>query len=124
MKRLIVALMSAALVACATPTDPQYRPIVDTQGMDHNAFERDLAECKQFATQQMDAAQGAAAGAVAGALFGAAIGAVLGLRGNDLAQVAGVGAVTWGTAGAGGAQRSQADIVKNCLAGRGYRVLG
>jgi shikimate kinase len=125
MKKLIVVLCAVALAlsGCAS-VDTTYRPVVDTKGVDLNKYERDLNECRQYAKQELDAAQGAAAGAVAGALFGVAIGAILGLHGSDLAQVAGVGAVTWGTAGAGGAHRSQTDIVKNCLAQRGYRVLG
>jgi outer membrane lipoprotein SlyB len=124
MKKLIVVLCTLSLAGCATPVDTTYRPVVDTKGVDMNAFERDLVECRQFANETWNAQQGAASGAIAGALFGAAIGAVLGVRGSDLARIAGATAITGGASGAGQGYRNQTDIVKNCLAMRGYRVLG
>jgi outer membrane lipoprotein SlyB len=126
MKRIVAlaVAVSVALTGCATPVDTTYRPIVDTKGVDLNRYEADLVECRQYANETWNAQQGAAGGAVAGALFGAAIGAVLGVRGSDLARIAGATAITGGARGAGQAYRSQTDIVKVCMAGRGYRVLG
>jgi outer membrane lipoprotein SlyB len=126
MKRIVAlaVAVTVALAGCATPVETTYRPIVDLKGVDLNRYESDLAECRQFATQTWNDQQAAVGGAVAGALFGAAIGAVLGVNGSDLARIAGATAITAGVHGAGHAYRNQTDIVKVCLAGRGYRVLG
>lgn len=127
MNRAKTSAMIMAIVAitgCATPVETTYTPIVDMKGVDYSAFNKDLDECRQYATQTWNAQQGAVGGAIAGALLGAAIGAVFGLRGQSLAQVSGASAITGGAAGAGTQYRNQTDIVKNCMVGRGYRVLG
>ena len=125
MKTTVALLVSAALVsACATPVHTNYRPVVDTKGVDMNTFETDLNECRAYSTQVMNEQQSAATGAVAGAVFGAAIGALLGVRGRDLSGLAGATALTGAASGAGHSYQSQTDIVKSCLAQRGYRVLG
>lgn len=119
MKRIIVIVVAASLTACATTA--AYRPVIDTHGVDATAFDRDLAECKQFAAQR-DPARQTMAGAIAGALLGALVGGVVG--GNDYV---GYGAASGATAGAAGGAAGGADaqyqIVDRCLTGRGYRVL-
>ncbi|MFH0794938.1 MAG: glycine zipper family protein [bacterium] len=115
-KIILIALASLALAACAS-----YRPVVDTKGVDMNKYHVDLGECQQYAGQ-VDPGEHAAVGAAAGAVLGAAIGAIFGNR-----QTAGQGAAAYGLLGAagGGAEgaTSQRDIIKRCMAGRGYRVL-
>jgi hypothetical protein len=118
MKTKITAsiLVLAMLSGCAG-----YRPVVDTRGVDMNAYNADLKDCQGFA-EQRDAGTAAAGGAAAGAIFGALLGAAIGGRagagmGAKIGVVQGVG--TGAAYGAG----SQVAIVKNCMAGRGYRVL-
>ena len=54
-----------------------------------------------------------------GAAVGAAIGAITGSAGRG----AGIGAVTGGAESARISERERANVVSNCLRGRGYRVL-
>jgi outer membrane lipoprotein SlyB len=99
-----------------------YRPIVDLDGIDASRYECDLSDCQGYASR-INPVQNAAAGAVGGALIGAAIGALIGDRSSFARFGAGVGAVQGGVAGAAGSVAAQANVVRNCMVGRGYRVL-
>lgn len=114
-KAILAASVLLALAGCAT-----YRPIVDTQGVNMVQYEQDLSACQAYATQ-VSPAGGAAAGAVIGALFGIATSAILG--GNYMGQSAGIGALYGASGGAAHGAGSQVSVVRNCMAGRGYRVL-
>jgi len=124
MKRTIVAIVSLALVAGCATIDHGYRPVIDTAGVNQAQLDRDLVECRQFAKERLDAANGAVAGAVAGAVLTVALVAILGGSGRDLSRAAGAGALGGGVGGAAGAERDQRQIVAACLQQRGYRVLG
>lgn len=97
-------------------------PVIDTRGVDEAAMEVDLQQCQSYAAQQPDASSAAAAGAVVGGVFGAAVGAIFCGR-NCARKGAALGALGTGTSAAGHRANTQAQIVKNCMAGRGYRVL-
>ena len=114
----VISLLSG----CAATTGANYRPIIDSKGVDFNRYEADLRECQSFATQTASAAQSAAAGAIAGAVLGAALAAAAG-GGYSRTSTARVGAVS-GAVGAGvEGERNQRTIINRCLAGRGYSVL-
>lgn len=119
---LIVCTYSVTtLVGCAT-SGANYRPIVDSRGVDSARYESDLRECQTYATQTASAGESAAAGAIVGALFGAVLAAAAGSR-YDRAATARVGAVT-GAVGAGAeGETNQRNIIRRCLSGRGYNVL-
>jgi len=119
MKRTIVLTMCLAVCACASPS--QYRPIVDSRGVDSARYESDLQDCQRYALQ-VDPAQNAAAGAIAGALVSAAVSAVLG--GYDNSRSAAAGAIVGGVSGAAHGAGDQVNIIRRCMAGRGYSVLG
>jgi len=106
---------AATLAGCSGTTGP----IIDTKGVDLQAYERDKAECEVYA-QQVSTGKAVGKGAVGGAAVGAAVGAI---AGGDAGKGAGIGAVTGGAQSARIADREKARVVKNCLAGRGYRVL-
>jgi outer membrane lipoprotein SlyB len=110
---------SLLLVACA---GANYRPLIDSQGVDMSRFEADLRDCQGYAEGVSGAGTQAAVGAVAGALFGGLLAAVAG-RGYDQGATARVGAVTGAVVGGAGGETSQQDVVRRCVAGRGYRVL-
>ena len=120
---ITVIIASALLLSsCAT-----YRPIVDLKGEDRNIYEWNLKDCQRYAEELnpgVSAVAGAGIGAGLGAITGLIVGATLGV---DAGQLAGFGAAIGGLYGAtsGGATSaiSQQQIIKNCLAGRGYRVL-
>ena len=122
MSRSLASAVIATLLLAGCSSDP----IVDMKGVDEARYEADLAECREYANQVGvggNAAGGAVAGGAAGAAVGAAVGAVTGNPGRGAA----VGAAGGGTSGAvGGTARGAAKkerVVRNCLRGRGYRVL-
>jgi outer membrane lipoprotein SlyB len=123
MKKIIAVTVCLALTACATrPSGENYQPIIDTKGVDTVRLESDLHECQAYARQVAGAAQQAAAGAVAGALLGAILAAAAGSR-YSRNQHAAVGAVAGMSSGAVAGERDQRDIIRRCMAGRGYNVL-
>ncbi len=111
-KLALPAILLLTLTACST------KPIVDTKGMDHAQFERDLAECTALA-EQIDQGgttlKSAATGALIGGLFGA-------ISGNATTGAA-FGGVAGGTSGGLSTDQEKASVIRNCLRGRGYTVL-
>ena len=107
------------LVAGCATRGGGFVPPTDLKGRDETEFAADVAECQAYARGAPDAATGAIAGALLGALLGAAL-APAGHR-NDLAGYgATMGALSGGTAAGG----SQENIIRRCLVGRGWAVLG
>ena len=95
--------------------------IIDTQGVDMNAYYDDLGDCENYA-RQVDVRAETAEGAVTGAVAGGVLGAVLGNH-ETAERSAGAGAIVGGVKGNQRARYEQARIVRRCLIGRGYRVL-
>ena len=109
-----VCLAVVAISACSSHPEP----IVDTKGVDMSVYDADLAECSQYA-EQIHAGTGVAKGAAGGAVVGAATGAISGEPGRG----AGYGSI-WGATSSGlDADRDKQRVVKQCLRGRGYKVL-
>jgi len=115
-KMLVYATIASLTTACAN-----YRPVVDMQGVSHSQYEADLRDCQTYAQQRDPAAQ-AATGAVVGALIGVVFAAALGSSYSRNTGAA-IGAVSGGTSGLAHGADSQISIVRNCMLGRGYRVL-
>lgn len=121
MKHLIlIPLLGQA--ACAD-MGANYTPILD--GRETRRYRADLAECQQLARDQKQFDQETMGASVLGAGAGAAMGAI---DSDDALGGAIGGAVFGAVAGgiAGGVEASERreEIVKNCLAGRGHRVVG
>lgn len=115
--RSLVVASVLAVTACTTTDEI----IIDERGVDMNAYHQDLADCRRYGDQvktQEKAAKGAASGAVVGGLTGAIFGGASGA-----AQGAGVGAVGGGVTGANEGEQTEVQVVKRCLAGRGYQLL-
>ena len=115
---LIVVVALAALLAACTTTD---EIIIDEKGVNLAAYEEDLAECRTY-SEQVKKGEKTARGAASGAVIGGAIGAIGG-NSSSAARGAGVGAVSGGAKGASDGEQDEVRVVKNCLRGRGYRVL-
>lgn len=120
MKKTITAIITAILLAGCATSGANYRPMVDTRPGQN--YEQDLAECQAYAHTQAGAADGAVSGAVVGALLGVAFAAIGGGSGFRN-EMAGIGALTGALQGAGQASGGQQDVIRRCLAGRGYSVL-
>lgn len=109
-----IALAATLITACASHPDP----IIDQKGVDMVKYEKDLAECKQYAAG-VDVAEGAAKGGAVGAVVGAAAGAI----GGNAGRGAGYGGLAGATRSGLENKREQEAVVKRCIAGRGYKVL-
>ena len=118
MKRILLCI-AISLSGCA---GPNYRPMIDTVGVDMNRYEADLKDCQAYADQ----VSGAATQALVGAGIGAALSlglAIIGGRGYSQSRSAGAGALLGGAAGAASGETDQHNVIRRCLSGRGYRVL-
>lgn len=119
---IVTVCITSFLAGCAATSGANYRPIIDTRNVDFNRYESDLRDCQSFATQTAGAGESAAAGALAGALLGGVLAAAAG-KNYSRSSTARVGAVT-GAVGAGAqGETDQRNIIRRCLAGRGYNVL-
>ncbi len=119
-KQSILPLALAAMLTACAGTGAEYEPIVD--GPKNEAYELDLTACQKLAEERSytnpDVKTEAAAGAVVGGIHGA-------LENRETA-IAGavVGAVFGGGGKAFDAIEERKGIVKKCMQGRGYEVLG
>jgi len=121
-RKLTLLIALTLLTGCAT-SDPFFdAPIIDRKGVDMAKYAVDKAECEQYAAE-VNRGEKVARGAIGGAVVGGAIGAILNRRSNSAERGAGVGAVTGGVGGAREGSREVEQVIKQCLRGRGYRVL-
>ncbi|WP_444944188.1 glycine zipper family protein [Microbulbifer sp. ZKSA006] len=98
--------------------------VIDTWGVNMNQYQVDLAECKGIAySTYSDQGRRGAAGAAGGAVIGGALGAIVGDSSRAALAGAGAGALVGGLSGGSSASAEATYIIKNCLSGRGYRVL-
>lgn len=118
---LALSLAVAALAGCAT-SGADYQPIIDTKGVNQAQYQTDLSECQAISQQTQPASSAAGKDAAFGAAVGAVIGAIGG-NSRDAAQSAGLGAVAGGLSGGGTAVAERKTVLRNCLRGRGYRLL-
>ena len=108
--------MLAAIVVSACASHPD--PIIDMRGVNETTFQNDWGECEGY-SEQVVVARGAAKGAAGGAAAGAIAGAISG----DAGAGAGYGAVWGATRSSIEGDKEQQRVFKNCMRGRGYRVL-
>ena len=122
MKKTITIIAAAiALTGCAVNnTGAGFSPLID--GADRTKINADLSDCQAYARQVAGAADRAVAGAIAGALIGGVLNAALGAKGYGN-EMAAFGAITGGLEGAGAGAKDQQSIIRNCMTGRGHRVL-
>lgn len=116
------AIILLTLTACKSVEEiTGNNPIVDTKGANVAHYNQDLLECQAYA-DEVALGQKVAVGTVAGAAVGGIFGAVLG-NSNTARSGAGVGAIGGGARGVGDGIREREQVTRNCLIGRGYRVL-
>lgn len=123
MPRAIIFVLVLLILTAGCST---YRPIVDMQGKDQAKYETDLRECQAYARQVSPATTalvGGVVGAGAGAILGAIVGSYFGRAGEFAGMGASVGGASGGMSGAAEGARSQMDVIRRCMAGRGYNVL-
>lgn len=96
--------------------------IVDRQGIDYSRYAADKAECETYASE-VRTGDKVLKGAASGAAIGAVVGAIADDSTEGTVRAAGVGAVAGGVQGLAEGEREQVSVVKQCLRGRGYKVL-
>ena len=116
MRHAALSVLTVLVAGCAAHPDP----IIDTKGVDPEQLAEDWDECEAY-TEEILVAKGIGKGATVGAAVGAATGAVSSRR--DVGEAAGVGAIYGGTRSGLDADREKQKVFKNCMRGRGYRVL-
>ncbi|MBQ0720743.1 MAG: glycine zipper family protein [Gammaproteobacteria bacterium] len=95
--------------------------IIDTKGVNMSAYYQDLHECRNYASQVNTGAQ-IAGKTITGAVIGGAVGAITG-NSDTAKRAAGVGGLLGAVKGSSQAGREKQRVIRNCLKGRGYRVL-
>ncbi len=119
---LLAAIPILSIASACSNTGANYTPIVDGPvGPNYNA---DLAACQQLAASNPTLSGDDAATIATTAGAAAAGTAIVRNTGNNVLDAAVIGAVV-GAAGAGlqNVQEQEA-IVRNCMRGRGYNVVG
>lgn len=125
--KLLYVTLGMALIGVSGCANNQV--IVDTKGVDMTRYEQDRRECEGYVEQVStggNIAKSAGLGTVIGAVVGGAAGAIFG-DSTAAARGAAVGGVTGGAqGGVTGVVKGENDkeqVLRNCLSGRGYRVL-
>ena len=103
-------------------------PMVDPSSIkNQDRYYRDNAECKAIAKDNKGGAGNVAKDTAIGAGVGAGTGALLGAIGGGVGKGLGIGAIVGGVAGGGMSiyknHKTYDEIYKNCMRGRGYRIL-
>lgn len=121
MKKTIAAMTCIALTGCAAGA-VRWEPVVDgSRGTPK--YTEDLVACQTYADTQPDPAQAGLGAALIGGLLGLAVSDLLGGSGSiNTATALGTGAVA-GTQAANAAAGNRQMIVRNCMIGRGHKVL-
>ena len=95
--------------------------IIDTKGVDMQQYQVDRQDCEAYA-DQVNTGERTVKSTVGGAAVGGLLGAIVG-NSDTAGRGAGVGAVTGAYKGVSSGHREKHQVVRNCLRGRGYRVL-
>ena len=122
MKIIAVSIIGFLVAGCAGNRVYVDEPIIDRKGVDLSRYYADKAECEVYANE-VRTGEKVARGAIGGAVVGGAIGAIINRGSNSAERGAGVGAVTGGVGGAREGSREVEQVIKQCLRGRGYKVL-
>lgn len=122
MKVIPLLIIGLLVAGCAGNRVFVNEPIIDRKDVDMTRYYADKAECEVYA-KEVRTGEKVTRGALGGAVVGGAIGAIVNRGGNSAESGAGVGAVTGGVRGAQEGVSEKERVVKQCLRGRGYKVL-
>ena len=119
---LLVTLPALLLATACANSGANYTPVID--GPKGPNYESDLAACQQLAASGGVVDGQVAGSTAAGAGIGAASTVIWNGNSDNLGEAAAVGAIAGLASGIARQNNSRENIVRNCMAGRGYRVLG
>lgn len=116
------AVPAILLIMGCSNSGANYTPVIDGPvGANYNS---DLAQCQQLAANQPLVDGKTAGSAAAGAGVAAAGSAIWNDSSSDLGRAAAVGALAGLTGDAVQKNQQREVIVRNCMRGRGYNVVG
>lgn len=119
---VLLSLPVLGLLAACENTGANYRPVID--GPVGVNYETDLAQCQALAASGATVDGSTAGAAVAGAGLGAASSVIWNDNSDNLGEAAAVGALAGLTSDAIKKNQQRESIVRNCMRGRGYNVVG
>jgi len=119
-KLLLISLIATGLTACAG-SGAEYEPVVD--GPKDAQYRQDLAQCQGLAEEKSYINGKTKTNAAIGGVLGGVVGGLGDGLGGAIAGAA-VGGLIGGGTGAYDTVGEREQIVKNCMDGRGYNVLG
>jgi len=110
------------VVGACTNSGASYQPVIDGPvGPNYNA---DLAQCQQLAASQASVDGTTAGNAAIGAAGAAATTAIIQDSSDNLGRAAAAGALLGAGADVISKNQNKEVIVRNCMRGRGYNVVG
>ena len=120
-KKAGCAVLLFTVAACAN-SGANYEPIID--GEKGPQYSTDLSECQALAASASAIDEETARTTATGALVAGASSLILNGDSDDLGEAVAVGAIA-GLASSGlGDVSERESVVKNCMSGRGYNVIG
>lgn len=120
-KNISALLLVGAIAACSN-SGANYQPVIDGPvGPNYGA---DLAACQGIAASQPVADSSTAGAAAAGAGVAAASSVIFNDNSDNLGEAAAVGALLGVTGNAIEKNQQKEVIIRNCMRGRGYNVVG
>ena len=120
-RTLTCTAILVVLAACAN-TGSNYVPVID--GPVGPNYTIDLAQCQSIAAQQGNLGSSAGQNVAVGAGVAAASTAIVDGNSDNIGEAAAVGALAGLAGSALQQQRVKEQIIRNCMRGRGYNVVG
>ena len=120
----IILFLSMCLLASCVSNDVSEKndvAIIDTRGVDMAVYRNDFLDCSSFSKNIDVTERTIEEGALSG-VTGAGVGAILGGK-EGAKKIGGSAGILGAVEGNIEARYEQSKIVKNCLRGRGYKVL-
>ncbi|MEM6657515.1 MAG: glycine zipper family protein [Pseudomonadota bacterium] len=121
-RKVFLLIPVIAVIGACTNTGANYQPIID--GPVGPNYQSDLANCQALARSQPTLDSNTAGAAAIGAAGAAATTAIIDNSASDLGRAAAAGALIGAGASAISNTQNQEVIVRNCMRGRGYNVVG
>lgn len=121
---LVITLVASMMTACASNPSSNAAGgfMVDAKNSNMSRYNQDLHECQTYA-QKKSVAGDAVSGAVTSAIVSGAIGAAIGDNSSWGRAGAKWGAIEGLASGAAYGSEAKRDITRQCLKGRGYKIL-
>ena len=121
-RKSLLIVPAILLAGACSNVGANYQPVVDGPvGPNYNA---DLAQCQALARSQPTVDSRTAGAAAIGAVGAAGTKAIIDDSASDLGRAAAAGALVGAGASALQNTQNQEVIVRNCMRGRGYNVVG